>query len=176
MLLKIVKYGHPILRETAKPVDRVDEETTRLIENMAQTMYGAEGMGLAANQVGVLKRVIVLDEGIARGEDRNRILALINPEITFEEGDLRGNEGCLSFPELRGDLHRPERVIVKGLGKDGKPVKIEANDLLARAICHEVDHLNGILFIDKMVRSDKELIKSKLRKLKKETMKELKKR
>jgi peptide deformylase len=174
VILKIRKYGDPVLREAAEPVAEVDDEIVKLIENMTETMYAAEGLGLAANQVGVLKRVIIIDEGMARGEDKNKILALVNPEIVLEEGSALGNEGCLSFPELRGDIYRPQRVVVQGLDKKGKAIKVEGIDLLARAIRHEVDHLNGVLFIDKMVRSDKELIKGKLRKLRKETLKELK--
>ena len=175
MLLEIVKYGHPLLRETAEPVDTVDEETTKLIDNMAETMHAAEGLGLSANQVGVLKRVIIIDQGLARGEEENKLLALINPKITLAEGEVRANEGCLSFPSLTGDLYRPERVVVEGLDRNGEPIKIRATDLLSRAICHEVDHLNGVLYIDKMVRPDKELLKGKLRKLRKETINDLKK-
>lgn len=133
----------PILRKTSRVVENIDERVLVLIDDMIETMYKADGVGLAAPQVGVLKRIIVIDVG-------EGVIELINPEIIEEIGEQCDSEGCLSLPGKSGDVTRPQRVKVKGLNREGKEVVYIAEDLFARAVCHEVDHLNGILFIDRV--------------------------
>ncbi|WP_234124114.1 peptide deformylase [Clostridium hydrogenum] len=133
-----------ILRKKSKHVDKIDKRTLKLIDDMAETMYSADGVGLAAPQVGILKRIIVIDIG-------SGLIKLINPEIIEQEGEQVDTEGCLSIPEVIGEVKRPYRVKVKGFDENGKKVEIEATELLARAFCHEIDHLDGILFIDKAI-------------------------
>ncbi|MDB5053754.1 MAG: peptide deformylase [Bacilli bacterium] len=139
----IVKDPDPVLREIAKRVPKITPNIHKLLNDMADTMYDAPGVGLAAPQIGILKRVIVMDIG-----DENGLIELINPEVIFEEGEQFGPEGCLSIPGLTGDVQRAQRVIVKGLDRDGNEKTVEGTDLLARCILHEVDHLNGILYTD----------------------------
>jgi len=139
----IVKDPDPILRQKAKPVPKITPNIHKLLNDMAETMYDAEGVGLAAPQIGILKRVIVMDVG-----DEHGLIELINPEIIHREGEQFGPEGCLSIPGLTGDVRRSQKVIVKGLNRDGQEIQIEGTDLLARCIQHEVDHLNGVLFTD----------------------------
>ncbi len=143
MRRKIVTLGNPILRERAQVVHRFDKELQKLIDDMIDTMRSANGIGLAAPQIGVPKRVIVVCK------DEKEITALVNPSIEKAEGLEEGEEGCLSIPGLYGVVPRPVYVSVKGYTPKGKEVRIEAEGLLARAFCHEVDHLDGILFIDK---------------------------
>ncbi|WIF94582.1 peptide deformylase [Caminicella sporogenes] len=140
----IRKNDDPILRKVSKTVDKIDDKIKELIDDMAETMYNADGVGLAAPQVGILKRVIVIDIG-------GGLIELINPEILSEKGKQIDIEGCLSVPNVTGKVERPERVKVKGLDRNGEEVIIEAKGLLARAFCHEIDHLNGILFVDKLI-------------------------
>lgn len=143
MRRKIVTLGDPILREKSRVVHRFDEELQKLVDDMIDTMKSANGIGLAAPQIGVPKRVIV----VCKGE--KEIAALVNPSIEKAEGLDEGEEGCLSIPGLYGVVPRPAYVRVKGYTPKGKEVRIEAEGLLARAFCHEVDHLDGVLFIDK---------------------------
>ncbi|RKD27837.1 peptide deformylase [Caminicella sporogenes DSM 14501] len=140
----IRKNDDPILRKVSKTVDKIDDKIKELIDDMAETMYNADGVGLAAPQVGILKRVIVIDIG-------GGLIELINPEILSEKGKQIDIEGCLSVPNVTGKVERPERVKVKGLDRNGEEVIIEAKGFLARAFCHEIDHLNGILFVDKLI-------------------------
>lgn len=144
---EIKLLGDPVLRRKAEPVAEVDDEIRGLIDDMLETMYDADGVGLAAPQVGIGKRVIVVD---VRDPDAPPF-ALINPVIV-ERGDEveRGEEGCLSIPGLKEIVERPAEVVVEGLDRDGNPRRIEAEGLLARALQHEVDHLDGILFIDRV--------------------------
>jgi len=139
----IVKYPDPILREKAEQVKRINDRLLRLLDDMAETMYQAEGVGLAAPQVGVSKRVFVVDVG-----DEHGLLEFINPEIISKEGEQFGPEGCLSIPGISGDVRRARKVKVRALNREGKTFELEAEDYLARAIQHELDHLNGVLFID----------------------------
>lgn len=139
----IVKDPDPVLREKAKPVPKITPNIHKLLDDMADTMYDAEGVGLAAPQIGILKRVIVVDVG-----DDNGLIELINPEIVSKSGEQFGPEGCLSIPGLRGDVSRAMTVTIKGLNRDGNEVTITGSELLARAFQHEVDHLNGVLFTD----------------------------
>ncbi|EGL82607.1 Peptide deformylase [Caldalkalibacillus thermarum TA2.A1] len=139
----IVKYPDPVLREKAVEVKRIDERLHRLLNDMAETMYAAEGVGLAAPQVGISKRVFVVDVG-----DENGLLEFINPEIIVKEGEQIGPEGCLSIPGVNGEVRRAQKIKVRAIDRNGETFELEAEDLLARAIQHELDHLNGVLFID----------------------------
>ncbi|GIP36733.1 peptide deformylase [Paenibacillus sp. J31TS4] len=139
----IVKDPDPVLRQVCKPVPKITPNIHKLLDDMAQTMYDAQGVGLAAPQVGILKRVIVMDVG-----DDNGLIELINPEIVSKEGEQLGPEGCLSIPGLSGDVRRANKVTVKGLNRNGEEITITGEELLARCIQHEVDHLNGVLFTD----------------------------
>jgi peptide deformylase len=165
-LLEIKKYGCPVLRRKAAPVTAFDEALRTLVEDMFETMYEAEGVGLAAPQVGVLQRVLVLDLG---AHDPNfQPIALINPEVLSVEGEIEGDEGCLSLPDLTGDVKRPARARVRGLDVEGKPVEIETSEMGARAALHEIDHLDGVLFIDRVSALKRHLMRGALRKLQKE--------
>lgn len=136
----------PVLRKTARVVEEVDDKIKILVEDMIDTMYEADGVGLAAPQVGILKRVIVIDI-----YDETGVKIIINPEIVESSGEQIEEEGCLSLPGLSGTVERPMVVKVKGLDIDGQPMEIVGEELLARALCHEIDHLNGILFKDKII-------------------------
>jgi peptide deformylase len=149
----IRKIGDPILRKKAKPVTEINSHIITILEDMADTMYLNDGVGLAANQIGVLRRLVVIDVG-------EGLLELINPEIIYEEGEQIGPEGCLSIPGVYGEVKRPQKVKVKYLDRDGNIRELVGEDLLARALCHEIDHLEGVLFVDKVIRYlDKEELK-----------------
>ncbi len=143
---RIVQLGEEVLREKARPVPRITETIHRLLDNMAETMYDAKGVGLAAPQIGIAKRVIVVDVG-------DNLLELINPVLLVAEGEAIDVEGCLSIPGVQGEVARAATVRVSGLDRYGKPMEVIGEGLLARALQHELDHLDGILFIDKMIRS-----------------------
>jgi peptide deformylase len=143
-LLEIRQLGDPILRQRAEVVTRFDEELRRLADDMLESMYAGEGIGLAAPQVGVLQRLFVMDVRTEGAEPR----AIVNPVVVEHSGWERGEEGCLSIPGLVGEVGRPARVVLEGLDLTGQPVRIEASGLEARCIQHEIDHLNGVLFID----------------------------
>lgn len=136
----------PILRKTSRPVTEFNDRLFDLLDDMKETMYKSGGVGLAAPQVGVLRRVVVMDVS----EDRNDYLELINPEITFEEGAQTGNEGCLSLPGLCGVVTRPAVVKVKAQNREGKWCLYKGEALKARCFCHEIDHLDGVLYKDKL--------------------------
>lgn len=138
------KENNTILRKQAKKVENIDNKVLTLLEDMADTMYQEDGVGLAAPQVGVLKRLVVIDIGAG-------LIKLINPEIIEQCGQQQGNEGCLSVPGILGEVVRPQKVRIKAQNETGAYFELEGTDLLARAICHEIDHLNGVLFIDKIV-------------------------
>ena len=141
-LLDIHVLGSPVLRKETVPVTSFDESLRTLIDDMFETMYAAEGIGLAAPQVGRLERVAVIDVG-------DQPLVIVNPEIVSKDGGMaKGEEGCLSIPEIYGDVERPPRIVVSALDREGTPFTIEASDLLARCLQHEIDHLHGKLFID----------------------------
>ena len=143
-LRNIRTYGDEVLRKKSRKVEVINERVLILLEDMLDTMYESEGVGLAAPQVGVLKRIAVVDVG-------DGPIFLINPEIIYSEGSCVDEEGCLSIPGTLKDVVRPTKVRVKALNEKGKEVIIEGEDLLARALCHEIDHLDGVLFIDKSV-------------------------
>ena len=140
-LLDIYILGAPVLREETKVVDEVTDELRELIDDMFETMYAAKGIGLAAPQVGRTERITVVDV------DGSPIV-LVNPEIVLAEGKQRDEEGCLSIPDIYGDVDRAQRVVVRALDRDGKPFEIDAEELLSRCLQHEIDHLHGRLFID----------------------------
>lgn len=139
----IVKHPDDVLREKAKPVRAVTPSIQKLMTDMAETMYDAPGVGLAAPQIGISKRVIVIDVG-----DENGLIEMVNPEILEASGEQFGPEGCLSIPGLQGDVRRKNNIRVKGLDRNGNEFVMEAEGFLARAFQHEIDHLNGVLFID----------------------------
>ncbi len=156
-LLDIYLLDAPILREVTRPVAAVTDELRRLAEDMFETMYAAKGIGLAAPQVGRRERLCVVDVDGAKH-------VLFNPEITLAEGAEMGEEGCLSIPDVYGDVERATRVVVRAMGLDGAPVEVEATDLLARCLQHEIDHLHGKLFIDYLSLLKKRAAISKYRK------------
>jgi peptide deformylase len=141
-LLDVRVLGDPILRQETTPVGEINDAIRRLVDDMFETMYAAKGIGLAAPQVGRIERVAVIDAG-----DREPF-AIINPEIVLAEGKTKGEEGCLSIPEVYGDVERASRVVVRALGRDGQGIEIDATELLSRCLQHEIDHLHGKLFID----------------------------
>jgi peptide deformylase len=166
MVRKIVKYGEPVLEKKAQPVDNFDTpELKQLIEDMFETMYAAKGVGLAAPQIGLSQRISVID--ISVGEDETKKLVLINPEITFREGEQVGEEGCLSIPGFREPVKRAGKVLVKAQNEKGEPLELEGEELLARAFEHEIDHLNGILFISHLSALKRDIIRRKIKKLQK---------
>lgn len=146
MALRNIRINEdPILRKISKVVKNIDERTQILIDDMLDTMYESNGVGLAAPQVGILKRVVVIDIG-------DGPIILINPEIVETNGEVKDVEGCLSVPGKQGNVIRPKYVKVKAEDRDGNSIEIQGEDLLARALCHEIDHLNGILYTDKTVK------------------------
>lgn len=147
MLLQVRKIGDPVLRTKAKEIDEVNKNMNDLIDNMFETMYAEDGVGLAGPQVGVLKRIAVVD--IREG---NKII-LINPEIIEKEGKAVMEEGCLSVPDRTGDVVRAENIKVRSLNRKGEEIVFEAEGFEARAIQHEIDHLNGVLFVDKVIKA-----------------------
>ncbi|MCX7748109.1 MAG: peptide deformylase [Clostridia bacterium] len=143
-----------VLRKISREVDIINDKILTLLKDMADTMYDAQGIGLAAPQVGILKRIVVIDAG-------DGLIELINPKIVEESGEQIETEGCLSIPEVFGEVKRPAKVTVKALNRKGEEFTVEGTELLARALCHEVDHLNGILFKDKVIRYiDKDELKA----------------
>ena len=189
MILPILEYGDPILRAKGKPIDNIDDWIRELAANMIETMHAANGVGLAAQQVGEALQLTVLDVSLV--EDRPSTLkvdgkdvdpkaamplVLINPEIELYGLTETGVEGCLSFPEITADIERAKSVIVRAQTLEGETIEIEASGFLARAIQHEGDHLNGILFIDRMNSAAKAALSSRLKRLQKETRRGIKHR
>ena len=175
MILPVLKYGDPILRQKGARIERITPEVTKLIDDMFETMHAASGIGLAAQQVGRALQLTVLDlrgvkdrpstlerDGKPADVDAFMPLVLINPQVTPVGPPVPGAEGCLSFPEIFEEISRPETVEVTALNRDGQSFSFKAGGLLARAIQHETDHLNGILFIDRMALKDKQAIKPQL--------------
>ena len=158
----IVKYGHPMLHKPSEPVREIDGTIRKLLDDMVETMYAAPGIGLAAPQIAVPLRVIVVDLSV--GEETGELIRLINPEFVVRQGEQRHDEGCLSVPGFGGSPVRPERVVVKGLDPDGQERTYEGTELLARAFCHEIDHIDGLLFVDRLTPLKRDLMKRKLRK------------
>ena len=146
-LRTIREEGDEILKKKSKEVEVIDDKIRTLIEDMVETMHKYNGVGLAAVQVGVLKRILVIDIY----DDKTPVIKLINPVILKQKGQREVEEGCLSFPNKFAKVIRPEEVVVEGLNEKGEKIKIKAKDLLAQALCHEIDHLNGEVFIDKII-------------------------
>ncbi len=163
MLLDIITYPHPVLKKPASPVENIDGALQEMIDNMIETMYKAPGIGLAANQVGSLARLIVFDRSPREpGQDP---AVLINPEIVMGEGSIVHEEACLSVRDYSAEVRRNFHVEASGLDRDGNPVSFEAEELLAVCLQHEVDHLNGVLFIDHLSTLKRALYKKRLKKL-----------
>lgn len=182
MILDVVKYGHPVLRQKGARIESITLDTRQLIADMFETMYAAKGVGLAAQQIGQALLLTVIDVRAAtdrpstleiKGQPADvqdfMPLVLINPEIKPVGDLLPGSEGCLSFPEIFAEISRPEFVEVKALNEAGKPVEFRAGGLLGRAVQHEVDHLNGILFIDRMDKKTKAELRPELEEMQAET-------
>jgi len=165
--MRLSRYGSDVLRDVAQPVDEITDEIKQIAEDMLSSMYDSDGVGLAAPQVGISKRIIVVDPEPLNLDSEP--IALINPEIVEQSGQADADEGCLSVPDVRGEVERAAKVTVEALNLDGKKVRIEATDLLARIFQHEIDHLNGVLFIDHLSRLKKQLIKKHLKKIEQET-------
>jgi peptide deformylase len=163
MIYPIVKYGNPVLEKPAEPVTKFDDELKKLVEDMFESMYAAHGVGLAAPQIGISKRLAVIDTSFK--EDPEMKLVLANPEIIHAEGKHTQNEGCLSIPEFREPVTRPHTVTIRAQDVNGKFYEKTGEELLARAFLHETDHLNGRLYISHISALKRDLIKRKIRKL-----------
>ena len=162
MILDVVKYGDPVLTRRGEEITDFDEKLRKLVDDMFETMYGAPGVGLAAPQVGVLKRLFVMD--CSSGKDKKQKVALINPVIENEEGEQVGDEGCLSFPGIYLEVKRPQRLVVRALDTDGSEIRLDVMDLQARCVSHETDHLDGELFISYISPLKRDLTKRKIKK------------
>lgn len=189
MILEIVKYGHPALRQKGVPIGEITPEIRQLISDMFETMYNAAGVGLAAQQVGKALQLTVIDvrevkdrpstleiDGKSVPAEEHMPMVLINPVIRPFGDPATGPEGCLSFPEVYADITRPEKVEVQALNAEGKPIRFVAGGLLSRAVQHETDHLNGILFIDRMSSTVKTGLKADLEEIQVKTKAALQKR
>jgi peptide deformylase len=166
MVHKIVKYGDPVLEQMAEPVTEFDTpELKELLDDMWETMYAAKGVGLAAPQIGLPKRISVID--VSAGDDETKKIVIINPEIILREGSQVGEEGCLSIPGFREPVNRANKVVVRAQNEKGETIELTGEELFARALQHEIDHLNGILFINHLSTLKRDLIRRKIRKLQK---------
>jgi peptide deformylase len=165
-IYKIVKYGDPILEKSTAPIKKFDAELEQLTEDMFASMYAAQGVGLAAPQIGLNLRLAVVD--VTGGKNPEAKIVLANPEVIHAEGEKREEEGCLSIPGFRGYVLRPQFVTIKAQNAKGESFEVRGEDLLARAFCHEIDHLNGILFIQHLSMLKRDLIKRKIKKLRKQ--------
>ncbi|MDI6764096.1 MAG: peptide deformylase [Thermodesulfobacteriota bacterium] len=161
-VLEILKYPHPLLKKRCEEVDRIDREVKKLIRDMTETMYQANGVGLAACQVGVSRRVIVVD--VSPIDPEKEFFVMVNPEVISEEGEIEHEEGCLSVPDCLEKMKRKEKVLVRGFSPAGKEIEISAEGILAIAIQHEIDHLNGVLILDRISRLKREIYRNKLKK------------
>ncbi len=159
---QIVTYGTPVLRQRTKEVASLDGELQQLIDDMVETMYTAPGVGLAANQVGSTHRLFVANP--ADDHDPSKLLVVINPEIVESDGEIANEEGCLSIPDYREEVRRARRVLLRGLDRQGKPIEVEGRDLLARIFQHEMDHLNGLFFVDRLSPAKRDILARKLKK------------
>lgn len=159
-------YPDPVLRRRCEPVERFDDQLAALVADLVETMHAAPGVGLAAPQVGVTQRVFVVDLSV--GEEPGQVHVFVNPRIVEEEGQVADVEGCLSIPDLSDKVERPQRVVVEAQDVGGEPFRLEAEDWLARAICHESDHLDGILFVDRLRGLRREKARRALKKLARE--------
>ncbi|MBS1117164.1 MAG: formylmethionine deformylase [candidate division NC10 bacterium] len=159
---RIVAYGTPVLRQCTKEVASLDGELQQLIDDMVETMYAAPGVGLAANQVGSPHRLFVANPSDDR--DPSKLLVVINPEVVESDGEFTSEEGCLSIPDYREEVRRARCVLLRGLDRQGKPIEVEGRDLLARIFQHEMDHLNGLFFVDRLSPAKRDILARKLKK------------
>ena len=166
MILKIVKYPEPVLSQPGEPVTEFDSDLKKLADDMFETMYASQGIGLAAPQVSVSKRVTVID--LSQGKDPAQKLVLVNPEVIFREGKQYEEEGCLSFPEIREKVQRANKVRIRAQDLQGKWFEMDGEELLSRAFQHEIDHLDGMLFIFRMSSLKRDLVLRKIRKMQRE--------
>lgn len=164
-ILNIVKYPEPILHQVGKPVSVFDENLQSLVEDMFETMYKAEGVGLAAPQIGKSLRLFIMD--CSGGEDETQKICVVNPEIIAVEGEQNGDEGCLSFPQIYQKISRHYRAVVRGQDVFGNDIEVDGTELTARCILHETDHCDGIVFIDRMTPLKREMAKRRIKKLQK---------
>ncbi len=164
-VLEILKYPHPTLKKRSKEVERIDEGIKSLIRDMVKTMYEANGIGLAACQIGVPQRVIVLD--VSPIDPQQSFFAMINPEIISQEGEIDHEEGCLSVPDCFEKVKRKEKICVRGISPEGKEMEVAGEGILAFALQHEIDHLNGVLILDRMSYLKRGMYRNKLKKEKK---------
>ena len=170
-ILKVYEYPHPVLKIKCEKVEKVDEEIRQLLDDMLETMYDAVGVGLAAPQIGVSKRIMVIDE--SHDDEKKTPLFMINPEIIEKSQDcILGEEGCLSVPDMRADVERFAEIKVKYLDYHGEEKILNADDFLAIVIQHEIDHLDGLLYIDRISRLKRQMLLKKLEKARKEQMEE----
>lgn len=166
MVRKILKYGEPVLEQMCEPVTEFDSPDLRqLVEDMFETMYSAKGLGLAAPQIGIKQRVAIVDVSVGADEAEKHVI--INPEIIFREGSQTGEEGCLSIPGFREPVTRANKVTVRAKNVKGEDVEVSGEELLSRALQHEVDHLNGVLFLKHLSALKRDVIRRKIRKLQK---------
>jgi peptide deformylase len=163
MILPILKYGSPELKTVSDPVDCFNAELEKIVKNMIETLYSAPGIGLAAPQIGLNIQLATIDLSV--GEDPSQLIVLCNPQIISLEGEQKSDEGCLSIPDFSDVVTRPRTITVKGLNLHGDEVQYQGEDLLARCFSHEIDHLNGILFIDRLSPLKRNLIRGKIKKL-----------
>jgi peptide deformylase len=163
MIFPILKYGAPELRKVSDPVTSFNGELEEIVKNMLETMYAASGVGLAAPQIGINIRLATIDPSI--GEDKEKVIAICNPEIVSVEGTQSGDEGCLSVPDFSETVTRPMKMVVKGQDLKGDEIMIEAEGILSRCFSHEIDHLNGVLFVDHLSPLKRSLIRNKIKKL-----------
>jgi peptide deformylase len=163
MILPILKYGAPPLRTMSKPVESFTSDLEEIAKNMIETMYSSPGIGLAAAQIGINIRLATID--LTVGEEENGKIIICNPEIVSVEGEQKSDEGCLSIPDFSDTVERPLKMLIRGQNLHGDEVKYEAEGLLARCFSHEIDHLNGVLFIDHLSPLKRSLIRNKIKKL-----------
>jgi peptide deformylase len=163
MIRPIVLWGSDVLEKPSEPVTNITGDEVQLVQDMIETMYKAPGVGLAAPQIGILKRIMVTDT--TSGEKKNALVTLVNPEIVETEGEQLEEEGCLSIPGFSATVARPKKVVLRALDLDGKEIIVEGSDLLARAFCHEMDHLDGKFFLDHLSFIKRDMIKRRIKKL-----------
>jgi peptide deformylase len=163
MILPILKYGALELRKVSEPVNFFNSELAKIVKNMIDTMYGSPGIGLAAPQIGLNIRLATIDLSV--GEDANQLITICNPEIISTEGEQKSDEGCLSIPDFSDTVTRPLKMIVRGFDVHGDEIRFETEGLLARCFSHEIDHLNGVLFVDHLSPLKRNLIRNKIKKL-----------
>jgi peptide deformylase len=163
MIRPILLWGDQILDKPSSVVTNITDADVKLVQDMTETMYKAPGVGLAAPQIGVAKRIMVTDA--TGGDETGHLLTIVNPEIVVAEGEQYEEEGCLSIPGFSANVRRPKKVVLRGVDLNGKDITLEGSDLLARAFCHEMDHLNGVFFLDHLSFLKRDLIKRKIRKM-----------